>query len=694
MPNDSPKLSVDLEARVTAFERQLKKATATADRQLGAIEKRGSQMTAKLESTMAASAARLAGIGKTLVTAFGFGALLGGLSTLPGAVREVVRGLGDLADAADKIGLPVEQLEAFRYGAQLAGVDASSLDDALAKFTKTIGEASAKGNDFSKILEQNSVALKNADGSIRPVADLLAAYADLIKNAGSETEQMFLATTAFGRGGGDMVNFLRAGSEGLDAVTAAAKAAGVVLGDDLVRAAAAVDDTFDDLAMRMDSVFKTQVVEGIQTVQSLIERFEALPGAIEGAWNSFEGFWNNLASISPEDVAADKLRRAMNAAAVNGTQPWKDGFSVQDMDFGPAAPKGDRLGAPPRRTVVSIPSGGGTKAAAHAPSLTADDRISESIQATKDRTAALREEMAALGLSFVEETKRKTALDLEQEALKQVREEARKKGDADWQNAQLSPDQIAQIDAVSQAYAEQADQLRKAQEAQDLQRDVLKGIFSDMRSALDDGKLDWQDFANIAMNALSKIVDKIENDLIDAILQANSAAGGGFGGLIQGALSFLGFDSGGYTGPGGKNQPAGIVHKGEVVYSQDDVRRHGGVKAVEAMRKGKGGLLAGIGSGGMQDGIRGGADLMSLIRSLGSAPSLSRSHGHSEDVMQVVVGVSADNNGNLLPFVQSVSQDSVRRAAPGIVRASVQEGQRATKKSLPGMLANAQTRSL
>lgn len=42
--------------------------------------------------------------------------------------------------------------------------------------------------------------------------------------------------------------------------------------------------------------------------------------------------------------------------------------------------------------------------------------------------------------------------------------------------------------------------------------------------------------------------------------------------------------SGGYTGDGGVYEPAGIVHKGEVVFSQADVKRFGGVDKVEAMR--------------------------------------------------------------------------------------------------------------
>ncbi|MFN3319932.1 MAG: phage tail length tape measure family protein [Allorhizobium sp.] len=53
------------------------------------------------------------------------------------------------------------------------------------------------------------------------------------------------------------------------------------------------------------------------------------------------------------------------------------------------------------------------------------------------------------------------------------------------------------------------------------------------------------------------------------------------------------FDSGGYTGHGGRLQPAGVVHKGEVVWSQDDVARAGGWQTVEAMRLGRRGYAGG-----------------------------------------------------------------------------------------------------
>ena len=57
------------------------------------------------------------------------------------------------------------------------------------------------------------------------------------------------------------------------------------------------------------------------------------------------------------------------------------------------------------------------------------------------------------------------------------------------------------------------------------------------------------------------------------------------------------FADGGYTGSGAKYEPAGIVHKGEVVFSQRDVMNHGGVAEVERLR------LRGYSGGGVVGGM-------------------------------------------------------------------------------------------
>jgi hypothetical protein len=76
--------------------------------------------------------------------------------------------------------------------------------------------------------------------------------------------------------------------------------------------------------------------------------------------------------------------------------------------------------------------------------------------------------------------------------------------------------------------------------------------------------------------------------LFGNLFGGSGGAGGFFG-------SLFGFADGGYTGPGGKRDPAGVVHKGEVVWSQSDVMRAGGPEVVDAMRRG----LRGYADGGI-----------------------------------------------------------------------------------------------
>lgn len=61
---------------------------------------------------------------------------------------------------------------------------------------------------------------------------------------------------------------------------------------------------------------------------------------------------------------------------------------------------------------------------------------------------------------------------------------------------------------------------------------------------------------------------------------------------------------GGYTGAGGKYEWAGDVHKGEIVWSQEDIRAHGGVDHVDRMRRSRRG--PGYANGGPVGGFSGG----------------------------------------------------------------------------------------
>jgi hypothetical protein len=147
---------------------------------------------------------------------------------------------------------------------------------------------------------------------------------------------------------------------------------------------------------------------------------------------------------------------------------------------------------------------------------------------------------------------------------------------------------IAQIDAEQEARDRQIDTM-------DQYKDSVGSVLDDIRSAMDDGKITWDEWADIALNALDKVISRIQDDLLDAMFSVNKASsgsgGGGFlsslfGGLFGGGtggfakLPAVGpvpiarpsFDGGGYTGSGarvggldGKGGFMALMHPQETV---------------------------------------------------------------------------------------------------------------------------------
>ena len=116
----------------------------------------------------------------------------------------------------------------------------------------------------------------------------------------------------------------------------------------------------------------------------------------------------------------------------------------------------------------------------------------------------------------------------------------------------------------------------------------LSPIAKDVSNALKTAFDGIFDDADAALESLGKKLLMLALKMQLAQLMPNVFGANGIVPLVG-----AGYAGGGYTGPGGVNQAAGVVHKGEVVFSQSDVARNGGVDAVEAMRLGLRGYAGG-----------------------------------------------------------------------------------------------------
>lgn len=151
---------------------------------------------------------------------------------------------------------------------------------------------------------------------------------------------------------------------------------------------------------------------------------------------------------------------------------------------------------------------------------------------------------------------------------------------------------------------------------------VSQGITSTMDSALDNmaaglagSKADWKSWGLSVLQMISKVA--LQMAIVNSLQAAGgSALSGIFGGLASGiggaatgaagaaggtgalgmSTSFSAYDGGGFTGAGGKYDPAGIVHRGEFVFTKEATDRIG-VSNLYSMMKGyaSGGVVGGAG---------------------------------------------------------------------------------------------------
>ncbi|UHS61054.1 phage tail length tape measure family protein [Agrobacterium vaccinii] len=354
-----------------------------------------------------------------------------------------------------------------------------------------------------------------------------------------------------------------------------------------------LQDAFKQFAeAAKDGKVQTEDVDRVQSALTSAVNSTGIP-----ALSEFAAKFDDLASSAL--VAAGNVQKVNDAASrmtdvttwrsynpttgklETNADPWAD--NIQNPGF--MTPE---EGPTPERRPSDLDSaknrGFGTPKKVKTPAKTASDRFTEDLQAIRDRTEALRQEMDLIGLSNEEQTKRRAALDLEQKALADLREEARKKGEKDLESIQLSPEKVAAIEKEAAAYAKQSEELRKVAENQQQAESSARDFYDTAKSGFANVVTGAESLGEALKGLANKFADLMLNSAFDNIFGGKSATGSN--GWMTGFFKLLGFADGGYTGSGGKNQPAGIVHKGEVVWSQRDVAMAGGVGAVEAMRKG------------------------------------------------------------------------------------------------------------
>lgn len=468
--------------------------------------------------------------------------------------------LKKLTDARDVIGMSAKQLGAF----EAAQAGANSLQQEMA------GIVTAQTDAFKKLQsaidDKDKRAIEAAQNNIRAL-DVERQKVELLA---IKTQALIAATNAFARGevsgdvaSGILQNML-AGFDQAEAAIAVSK-----------EAEAQIKNIFANTASSTKGAAKA-AEDYATSIQSLLDTHLSEKKALVDLHNNLALLTDarKRGKVSAEDY--DKALKSINLTYANSLESTKQQIEMERI-LGDLRLQQSTTQLQFMRELESFGQG---------------DRVRElnaDLAKIEDRYRSLIETRrnSAHGLSDSELEKIRESQEIE---LALVREYHDKKLalQGDWALG-AKDSLINYADEAANVYQSMGDMVGNA----------FKGMEDALTSFVTTGKMDFksladsiiQDMIRIAIQQsitgpLASAFGNLFNPLSGVSAGANFSMGslGGSGGFTP-TSPLMPLSSGGYTGDGGKHEPAGIVHKGEGVLNQDEIRALGGESGFNELRR-------------------------------------------------------------------------------------------------------------
>ncbi|EEW0813944.1 phage tail tape measure protein [Escherichia coli] len=189
---------------------------------------------------------------------------------------------------------------------------------------------------------------------------------------------------------------------------------------------------------------------------------------------------------------------------------------------------------------------------------------------------------------------------------------------------------------------------------------TFDGIAQNMAAMLTGAEADWRGFTRSVLSMMTEIL--LKQAMVGIVGRIGSAIGGAIGGAgasastgtaIEAVAANFHFATGGFTGTGGKYEPAGIVHRGEFVFTKEATSRIGVGNLYRLMR------------GYAEGGYVGGAE---------SPAQMRRAEGINFNQNNHVVIQNDGINGQAGPQLMKAVYDMARKGAQDELRLQLRDG--------------------
>ena len=206
-----------------------------------------------------------------------------------GSIIAIGKSAIDTADAFGKLstrtGIAADKLLAYVNAGKLADVSQGDLETGLRTLARTQVEASEGVKTYADAYAKLGIAVKNADGSLKPSDQLLGEIADKFQDLPNGPEKAAVAMDIFGRSGQKMITMLNGGQESLERF-------GFELSENFARNSERFNDQITEMGIELQKLQMQVMDDLLPSLIDLANVFIDITKATTDATRAFLRFFN------------------------------------------------------------------------------------------------------------------------------------------------------------------------------------------------------------------------------------------------------------------------------------------------------------------------------------------------------------------------------------------------------------------
>ncbi|MHC2533361.1 phage tail tape measure protein [Bradyrhizobium diazoefficiens] len=248
--------------------------------------------TAALDKGLKDSQSGLAAFGSAVATgmAAAAAAVVAAGVAIGLALQHTIDDADKLSKTSAKLGVPIEQLSALAYAADLSDVSFDALSKSVGKLSKNMTEAAAKPtSEAANAFRALGISVTDSNGRLKSSDDVLGDVADKFSGLKDGAGKTAVSMAIFGKTGADLIPMLNDGRDGLKEMKDEAEKFGLIIDSKTGKAA----EDFNDNLTRLKAIWTGLITQSMtQVLPSMVEISNAM---VESAKNS--GFLSTALTV-------------------------------------------------------------------------------------------------------------------------------------------------------------------------------------------------------------------------------------------------------------------------------------------------------------------------------------------------------------------------------------------------------------